>query len=66
VSPRAGLEAVVKRKIPNLCRNSNHLSSSAMPLVHFKIISQGINNLQTRRRGTLIYPSLRSKSQEEE
>jgi len=28
VGPRAGLDTVVKRKIPSLCRNSNLRSSS--------------------------------------
>jgi hypothetical protein len=28
VGPRAGLEALVKRKIPSPCRESNHRSSS--------------------------------------
>jgi hypothetical protein len=31
MGPRAGLDAVVRRKIPSLCRHSNYRSSSPWP-----------------------------------
>jgi len=37
MGPRAGVDKVVKRKIPSLCRDLNHRSSSLAMLSHHDI-----------------------------
>jgi hypothetical protein len=64
VDPRAGLEAVVKRKIPNPCRDSNprsySLCPSAIPLSyhgsnHRQILFQNIVKITHKKFDKRIY-----------